>query len=465
MIEPLITALRIDKLDLDTVKVAFDIGSRDGKQALELADAFPQARVFAVECNPDTLPILRQNIQSNPRVAAIECAVSDYCGDVTFHKIDREATITPHADGNPGASSLFLAKPDYPQETYVQVPVTVPCQTLDAICAEHGIDSIDIIWMDLQGAEVKAFDGFKHTMQRTRYIFVELTHREIYAGQPLFDEVNAYLEARGFERISGVDRNNYFEDVIYRNRLFFQVENKHVVLEQKWGGLGDNLQLSTLPALYARQGIACYLSADNLTRNDEIRNLVWADNPFIRGTVNLPPTAGQINIEARLSDITIDHPFISRIELAHGLEARNTAPDLFRPARKIEGLQGKILLDLSSTSVTGGAEKLTRYVQSVLREYKYRLEDVVQVRFQHYSSPNNIQFSNLPEFLCESLYHYWDALYTVSRVITVHSGAQSLTVAMKGVRGNALERIHCYATPYQYNTRMYIYDSVDYYVE
>ena len=298
-------------------------------------------------------------------------------------------------------------------------------------------------------------------------------HRRLYRcrrprdseRQALFDEVNAYLVDCGFERISSVNPNSYFEDVIYRNRRYFQVAQTHVVLEQLWGGLGDNLQLSTLPELYARKGIACYLSADNATRNDEIRDLVWGDNPFICGTLNSPPTAGQKTIHDQLSNITIKQPFISRIELAHGLEARNSMPEIFRRPTKIDALRGKIILDLSSTSFTGGEEKLKRYVLSVWSYYKYRLEDFVQIRFKNYSPQHGLQYSNIPEFICDSIYNYWDALYSVSGVITVHSGAQSLAVAVRRVPGNSLENIHCYAMPIQYNSRLYIYDDVYYHVE
>ncbi len=465
MIESLLTALKIDKFNYDSVKVAFDIGSRDGLQALELAAAFTNANVFAIECNPDTLPQLRANIAASPRVHAIETAVSDCAGKVTFHKIDRDATCTPHADGNPGASSLLVARSDYPFEAYVQIPISVHCDTLDSICQKQNIDAIDIIWMDLQGAELKAFSGFTQRIERTRYIHVELTHREIYAGQPLFDEVDSYLQNLGFERISAIDRSSYFEDVIYRNRRFFSVIEPHVVLSQPWGGLGDNLALSTLPELYARNGVRTYLNTDNATRNDEIRNLVWSDNPFVLGTVNSAANGGSVTYEAGLPAVSLAEPYISRIEKAHKLQARNSYPEIFRIPNYLGHLTGKILIDLGSISVTGGPEKLTRYVQHVLTAYHYRMEDVLQVRFTNYSTPHAVYFSNIPVIDVGSLKDYHDVLYSVAVLITVHSGAQSLAVATRSQAGSKLRTIHCFANPYQFNTRMYIFDGVEYFVE
>ena len=170
-------------------------------------------------------------------------------------------------------------------------------------------------------------------------------------------------------------------------------------------------------------------------------------------------------IESRLATVSLHEPYMARIALAHGLPGRHRAPEVFRPPRKIAALQGKTLLDLSSTSVTGGAEKLTRYVQAVLTGYQYPLDDVLQVRFLQYTSPNALAFSNLQNFDCENLAHYWDALHSVRRLITVHSGIQSLAVAARDLPGASLEDIHVYATPFQFNTRMYIYDRIQYHIE
>ncbi len=60
----------------------------------------------------------------------VERAVSDVEGDIDFFAIDPDRTITPHPGGNIGASSLYLARDDYPHETYVQNKITVQSVTL-----------------------------------------------------------------------------------------------------------------------------------------------------------------------------------------------------------------------------------------------------------------------------------------------------------------------------------------------
>jgi FkbM family methyltransferase len=77
---------------------------------------------------------------------------------VNFFPIDPKRTVTTWKDGNPGASSLFVAQDGYPHEKYVQNEIMVNCHRLDSICEQEKIVP-DLIWIDLQGAELLAFES------------------------------------------------------------------------------------------------------------------------------------------------------------------------------------------------------------------------------------------------------------------------------------------------------------------
>ncbi len=185
-------------IDVETFGAVFDIGSRDALQAIELAGLFPSAQVVAIECNPDTLERCRRNIARHPRIRLVEKAVHSYTGRCQFHPIDTDHTVTSWPDGNPGASSLFIATGNYPAERYVQNTVEVDCVRLDMLCGTLGLDVIDLIWMDLQGAELLALQSAGALLEKTRYIYTEVSHRSLYHGQCLFDEVDAFLKSHGF---------------------------------------------------------------------------------------------------------------------------------------------------------------------------------------------------------------------------------------------------------------------------
>jgi len=462
MIERFIDILEIDKFDHSLAKVILDVGSRDGLQSLEFSEVFHDAEIHAFECNPDTFDQVLSNTKNCSKIKANNCAVNDYDGECTFYQIDKEATKTPWADGNPGASSLFISNGSYTHEEYIQKEIKVKSMTIDSYCNSNEINSIDLIWMDLQGAELKAFKGMEKMLPTVRYIYVELTHKEIYKNQPLFDEVNTYLLEHGFERITDIDRNQWFEDVVYRNNKEKEKSEKRVVLSNPWGGLGDNLQYSTLPERFWTNGYQVWISIENKVRNLEIAKLVWGKNPYVSGITSEAPNIGAhvcLNSD-NYSDLNL--PFISRIELAHNLRPINKYPKIYIEPKSIPNLESKILIDLGSTSVSGGTENLTNYITHVITKYRYRMEDLIQVRHKNINPVHTLQFSNIDCIDCASIFEYCNIIASCRSFITVHSGAQSLAVSMRSM--GVIPKIHCLALDWQFNNRDYIYEDIDYYI-
>ena len=217
MIEQLTEFLRIRGLDFATLGVIFDIGSRDGLQAVEFSNLCPDADIVAIECNRESLKKCRRNLADKPRITLVDKAINFYTGRCTFYPIDPARTVTSWKDGNPGASSLFVSTGDYPVESYVQNQVEVDCIRLDDLCRELRVDAIDLIWMDLQGAELLALQSAGALLDKVRYIYTEVSHRPIYKGQCLFDDVDAFLTARGFRLCTKIDPTRWQQDAIYEN--------------------------------------------------------------------------------------------------------------------------------------------------------------------------------------------------------------------------------------------------------
>jgi len=192
-----------------------EIGARDCTETLDFRRAFPGARIFAFECNPATLPACREALRGVERVRLIEKAVSDREGMLRFYPTDPARTITKHAQGNPGASSLFRARDDYPHETYVQNEIEVESTTLERLMREEGLAAIDLLWMDIQGAELMALKGLGERLRDVRLIHLEVEFMPIYEGQPLFPEVHRYLRGRGFRLAGFTSYSRYSADAVY----------------------------------------------------------------------------------------------------------------------------------------------------------------------------------------------------------------------------------------------------------
>lgn len=196
-------------------EVLFEFGARDCTETVMMSREFPIARVYSFECNRVTLPMCREKAAANPQITLTESAVGETDGSATFHPIDQEKTITTWSDGNPGASSLFLASGKYEVESYVQRSEEVSIVRPDTFMARNAIAKVDAVWMDIQGAELMALRGFGERISDVRLLCLEAEFIEIYEGQPLFWEILDFLSARGFFLTSFLTLGRHSCDAVF----------------------------------------------------------------------------------------------------------------------------------------------------------------------------------------------------------------------------------------------------------
>ncbi len=234
-----------------------------------------------------------------------------------------------------------------------------------------------------------------------------------------------------------------------------------IVIGQPWGGLGDNLQFSTLPERFARLGLKTWIAADNAVRNPEIFELVWGANPHVAGVIDRPANAGACRgpvYDAGLPKLT---DFIQRIEIAHDLEPENRWPKVYHPLRPRPELAGSVLVDVGSVTQAYPAPMLSQYLTMVMQWCRYPREIVRQVRFTGSArGADGAAIEGIEPIEIGGLADYCDALAACRAFVTVLSGAQSLAVAVRGDRPTPM--IHCLCTPLQFNWRNFVYEGVEY---
>jgi len=81
---------------------------------------------------------------------------------------------------------------------------------------KYSISKVDIIWMDLQGAELLALKGLGNHLQNVKYIHTEVSYKEMYSGQVMFEELNSYILSNGFFIKNRLTLQGWQEDVIYQ---------------------------------------------------------------------------------------------------------------------------------------------------------------------------------------------------------------------------------------------------------
>lgn len=121
-------------------------------------------------------------------------AVSDKVGQLKFYPVN----VNLSENKDIGFSSLFQINPDYTRRRgrIVQDEVIVNATTLDDYFI--GKANPDILWVDVEGAELQVFRGGMRVLSTVRLIHVEVSFRPMQVGKPLFWEVSRYLGQQGF---------------------------------------------------------------------------------------------------------------------------------------------------------------------------------------------------------------------------------------------------------------------------
>lgn len=215
-------------------QVVVEVGARDCRETLKFREFLPDSVIYTFECNPDTLPLCREATRSFRNIHLIEKAVTNHDGITKFNQIDTERTQTTWPDGNPGASSLFKASGKYRPEKYVQKEIEVKTITLKTFMSENDISTIDLLWMDIQGAELMALQGLGERLRDVKLMHIEVEFFEIYKGQPLFPTVLEYLNKNSFLLYDFTTFSEYAADVIFVNKSILSKTSllKHVLLNR-----------------------------------------------------------------------------------------------------------------------------------------------------------------------------------------------------------------------------------------
>jgi FkbM family methyltransferase len=128
------------------------------------------------------------------------------------------------------SSSLFPPSAHathFPLESTVAREEMVPVQALDDLRGRGALagQSIDLLKLDLQGAELLALRGARHTLTETSFILAEVSLLPLYGGAPRLDETIVFLSQSGFQVVDGTDasRSRATNETVQLDLLFRRV--------------------------------------------------------------------------------------------------------------------------------------------------------------------------------------------------------------------------------------------------
>lgn len=175
-------------------EVVIDVGAYIGSYTLVASRLVgDQGRVIAIEAEPSFFGSLLFNLQLNR---------ADNVTPLNLAAWDKEATLELHT----GYASPSLV--DLPRE--LSKSIKVKAMPLDKILTELGVDEVDWVKMDVEGAEVKVLWGMEKTMSRSPKLklVVEVHHHK---GQ----ECLSILKERGYE-VRWLDRTHFLSSQVMK---------------------------------------------------------------------------------------------------------------------------------------------------------------------------------------------------------------------------------------------------------
>ena len=172
--------------------VFFDVGAHIGYFSIKAAARVGKTgRVVAFEPNPETLPLLRDNVAANHFqnviVEPIACT-------------DSEQMLTLYAapELNTGASSLSQENASVSSEEAAR-PFTVRGRPIDDVIEELGLTRLDAMKIDVEGAEVIVLRGAVKTLNRFHpKLVLEVVPRQLAGFHTTVDDLTLLLRNAGY---------------------------------------------------------------------------------------------------------------------------------------------------------------------------------------------------------------------------------------------------------------------------
>lgn len=156
--------------------IIIDGGANIGMSAIYYARKYPSSKIISLEVSPTNCELLTHNTRDFKNVKVICKGVWNESGHLRI------------MDEGAGANAFMVERVDTPSEN------TIPATSLGDIMQQEGVDVLDIVKLDIEGAEREVFEkNYESWLPRTRLLIVEL-HDRMRPGssRSVFNAISKY---------------------------------------------------------------------------------------------------------------------------------------------------------------------------------------------------------------------------------------------------------------------------------
>jgi FkbM family methyltransferase len=138
------------------MRTVVDCGANIGLTSLYFASRYPTATIYAIEPHPANYELLRSNVATQPRIVPVWGCVVGRTDRACYISTDRPAwgnSVNQHGQGE-----------------------SVPAMTLESFRQRYAVGRIDLLKVDIEGAEEEVF-ARPTFLPRTELVIIELHGR------------------------------------------------------------------------------------------------------------------------------------------------------------------------------------------------------------------------------------------------------------------------------------------------
>ena len=181
-----------------TSPTVVEAGAFDGRDTVAFSNLWPSGRIYAFEPLPTLADKVRAATLNCENVTLVESAFAS-TDEATITLFSFDPALTEHGSSSmlPPGDHLEVAP-----EILFNKEVTVPATTVDNWHQSVGSPVVDLLWLDLQGAELLVLEKGEAMIAATQCCHIEVSKKPLYQGGATFKEVRRFMKNRGFTMVA-----------------------------------------------------------------------------------------------------------------------------------------------------------------------------------------------------------------------------------------------------------------------
>lgn len=181
----------------------------------QILDYFPKSKIYAFEINENECDKLNNSSKSG--VKYFPYALGQKDEEIKFYETKHpmcSSTYEPNEELLKIYNNLEVAS--------LKGISKIKTTSLDRFLKKEKINSIDFIKIDIQGGEMNVFKGARESLKNTLMVISEVEFIPIYKNQPLFGDINSFLNKEDliFHKFLGLAGRCLSPIILNKNKNF-----------------------------------------------------------------------------------------------------------------------------------------------------------------------------------------------------------------------------------------------------